>query len=281
MRITFGLFTTITEILPPGRVHAVEVSQSILWRPAGWWEITINRLSGRGLADGAADQFATVLPVGTRADVERVLRLLLPDLPETEWPLVFEHGILGPALDDPYTNTPRRARLLRPLSWKRNGFLLLPDALLMRRGAIWRSLAIFPLARLQSIGIEQGPIDRALSVAGIRAHTIQGRVDGRLGILDRDAALAVFEDTEAAAVVAATTDRSHRWAGEASAAQVPRACNPRSRAGDPGPRSLRRRSRSLQRRSPSPFRGRHRRTPDEPRRPPRRRASSARAGWAR
>ena len=178
VRITFGLFTTITEILPPGRVHAVEVDQSILWRPFGWWGITVNRLSGRGLADGANDQFTTVLPVGTRADVERVLRLLMPGLPESEWPLVFEHGILGPKAEDPYTNTPRRARLLRPLSWKRNGFLLLPDALLMRRGAIWRKLAVFPLARLQSIGIEQGPLDRALSVASIRAHTITGRVPG-------------------------------------------------------------------------------------------------------
>lgn len=215
VRITFGLFTTITEILPPGRVHALEVSQSILWRPAGWWEITVNRLSGRGLADGASDQFATVLPVGTRDDVERVLRLLLPDLPESEWPLVFADGLLGPTPDDPYTNTPRRARILRLLSWKRNGFLLLPDALLMRRGAIWRTLAIFPLARLQSIGIEQGPLDRALSVAGIRAHTIAGRVNGRLGILDRDAALDAFERVEAAAVAAASRDHSHRWAGEA------------------------------------------------------------------
>jgi putative membrane protein len=213
VRITFGLFTTITEILPPGRVHAVEVSQSILWRPAGWWEITVNRLSGRGLADGANDQFATVLPVGTRDDVERVLRLLLPDLPESEWPLVFAHGLLGPTSDDPYTNTPRRARVLRLLSWKRNGFLLLPDALLMRRGAIWRTLAIFPLARLQSIGVEQGPVDRALSVAGIRAHTITGRVNGRLGVLDRDAALGAFESIEAAALAAAGRDHSHRWAG--------------------------------------------------------------------
>ena len=214
VRITFGLFTTITEILPPGRVHAVEVSQSVLWRPAGWWEVTVNRLSGRGLADGAADQFATVLPVGTREDVERVLRLLMPDLPESEWPLVFEHGLLGPKPDDPYTNTPRRARVLRPLSWKRNGLLLLPDALLLRRGAIWRKLAIFPLARLQSIGIEQGPIDRALSVASIRAHTIAGRVSGGLGILDRDAALGAFEGVEAAALAAASRDHSHRWAGE-------------------------------------------------------------------
>ncbi|MET0673195.1 MAG: PH domain-containing protein, partial [Microbacterium pygmaeum] len=97
VRITFGLFTTVTEILPPGRVHAVQVTQSILWRPFGWWEITVNRLSGRGLADANADQFTTVLPVGTRTDVERVLRLLLPDLPEDEWPMVFEQGLLGPA----------------------------------------------------------------------------------------------------------------------------------------------------------------------------------------
>jgi putative membrane protein len=143
-----------------------------------------------------------------------VLRLLMPDLPESEWPLVFAHGLLGPTPDDPYTNTPRRARILRLLSWKRNGFLLLPDALLMRRGAIWRSLAIFPLARLQSIGIEQGPLDRALSVASIRAHTIAGRVNGRLAILDRDAALGAFEGVETAAIAAAARDHSHRWAGE-------------------------------------------------------------------
>jgi putative membrane protein len=192
-------------------VHAVEIDQSLFWRPFGWWAITINRLSGRGLADGASDQFTTVLPVGTRDDVERVLRLLMPGLPESDWPLLFEHGILGPAQDDPYTNTPRRARLLRPLSWKRNGFLLVPDALLLRKGVIWRTLAIFPLARLQSIGIEQGPLSRALSVASIRAHTIPGRMPGRLAVLDRDAALAVFERTEAAALAAASADHSHRW----------------------------------------------------------------------
>lgn len=235
VRITFGLFTTITEILPPGRVHAVEVAQSVLWRPAGWWEITVNRLSGRGLADGSNDQFTTVLPVGTRDDVERVLRLILPDLPESEWPMVFSHGLLGPTADDPYTNTPRRARILRPLSWKRNGFLLLPDALLMRRGAIWRSLAIFPLARLQSIGIEQGPLDRALSVAGIRAHTIAGRVNGRLGALDRDAALGAFEGVEAAAIEAAFRDHSHRWAGDADPVPVPVAAPPTTVEASPPP----------------------------------------------
>ena len=75
VRITFGLLTTVTEIVPPGRIHAVEVTQPILWRPAGWWIIRINRLSGRSATDANTDQFTTVLPVGTAADVERVLRL--------------------------------------------------------------------------------------------------------------------------------------------------------------------------------------------------------------
>ncbi len=46
VRVTFGLFTTVSEIVPPGRVHAVEVRQPLLWRPFGWWSVSVNRLSG-------------------------------------------------------------------------------------------------------------------------------------------------------------------------------------------------------------------------------------------
>ncbi|MFB8387327.1 PH domain-containing protein [Microbacterium sp. NPDC055910] len=217
VRITFGLFTTITEILPPGRVHAVQVSQSILWRRFGWWAVSVNRLSGRSATDVNSDQFATVLPVGTRADVERVLGLLLPGFPQDDWPLVIEQGLLRPSADDPFTTTPRRARLLRPLSWRRNGFQLTPHALLVRRGAIWRKLGIFPLARLQSVAIAQGPVDRRLRIANLQPHTILGPVSGALGIIDRDAVLDVFGEVIAAANAAAAVDSSHRWAGRASA----------------------------------------------------------------
>jgi putative membrane protein len=211
VRITFGLFTTITETLPPGRIHAVEISQPLFWRAAGWWRIRVNRLSGRSATDSAQQQFAEVLPVGTRADVERVLRLILPVLPEDAWPDVFEKGILGPAAEDPYTNTPRRARWLRPLSWRRNGFLLTPEALMLRSGVLRRALVVLPLARLQSIRISQGPVDRALDVANLTGHTVLGQVSGTLGILDRTAALDVWHGTAAGIVGAASRDRSHRW----------------------------------------------------------------------
>ena len=214
VRITFGLFTTITETLPPGRIHALEMSQPLLWRRFGWWRIRVNRLSGRSASDSAQQQFADVLPVGTRADLDRVLPLLLPVLGAEQWRALLDGGLERPQVDA-YTTTPPRARWLRPLSWRRNGFLLTPDALLMRTGWLRRALVVLPLARLQSIRVSQGPVDRAVRVANVTGHTVLGPVSGSLGILDRDDALGLWRDAAAAVIDAASRDRSHRWSSSA------------------------------------------------------------------
>ncbi len=214
VRITYGLFTTVTETLPPGRIFAVEVSQSLLWRPFGWWTIKINRMSGKSAVEqssGTAQQFNIVLPVGKRADVERVLAVILPDAPIADLPLVWEHGILGPVEGDPYKTMPRRAWWRRPLSWRRHGYALSEFGLLLRRGVVWRKLAIFPLARLQGVSISQGPIDRAQNVAEGQAHTVPGPVTGTVSGIERQDAIALLEGATAAAVLAASRDHTHRW----------------------------------------------------------------------
>ncbi len=220
VRITFGLFTTITETLPPGRVHAFEIRQPILWRRFGWWAIRVNRLSGRAATDTASIQFAEILPVGTRDDVERVLRLFLPDITADRWSELFTHGLLGPVADDPYTTTPKRAWWLRPLSWKRNGFQLAPPMLLLRSGVLRRALVLLPLARLQSVRVDQGPVDRLHDTANITGHTVLGQVSGSLGILDRAATVALWHETAGAVIEAASSDRSHRWSEEDAAAAL-------------------------------------------------------------
>ncbi|WP_188756169.1 PH domain-containing protein [Microbacterium album] len=215
VRITYGLFTTVTETLPPGRVFAVEVSQSLLWRPFGWWTVKVNRMSGKSAMQqqsGSAQQFSVVLPVGTREDVQRVLALVVPDAPVTDLPLVWEHGILGPVSGDPYRTMPRRARWRRPFSWRRHGYAVTPYALLLRRGRMWRKLAIFPLARLQGVSVAQGPVDRLQGVAWGQAHTVAGPVSGQVVGLDRADALAMFDEVRRGAVAAASADRTHRWA---------------------------------------------------------------------
>jgi putative membrane protein len=80
IRIGYGLFSTTNETLPPGRIHSVRVSQPLLWRPFGWWQISINRAS-RSSTDGSGHQGnSTLLPVGDETDVRRVLELVLPEL---------------------------------------------------------------------------------------------------------------------------------------------------------------------------------------------------------
>lgn len=214
VRITYGLLTTVTETLPPGRIFAVEVTQSLLWRPFGWWTIKINRMSGKSAAQqssSSAQQFNVVLPVGTRADVERVLSLILPDAPQSDIPLVWEHGILGPIAGDPYKTIPARAWWRRPLSWKRHGYAITEFGVLLRRGLLWRKLAIFPLARLQGVSASQGPIDRWQRVSGGQVHSIVGPISGTLSGLERDDAIALLADVSRAAAVAASRDHSHRW----------------------------------------------------------------------
>ncbi|WP_158865984.1 PH domain-containing protein [Leifsonia sp. AG29] len=217
VRVGFGLFSTSNETLPPGRIHAVEVLQPLLWRPFGWWQIRIDT-AGHSREKGAAGQpNTTMLPVGDKADVARVLELILPAFATEENRRLIEAGMTSRGRDG-FVGSPRRAVWIRPLSWRRTGFVLLDDAVLLRRGFVWRSLAIVPLARLQSLELEQGPLDAALSLAGARFHTVSGPVRPRLAAIDAKRSVDLFERVSERAIVAAGADRSHRW-GSAPAAE--------------------------------------------------------------
>lgn len=211
VRVGYGLLSTSNETLPPGRIHSISISQQLLWRPADWWEVKVNR-AGRSSAQGAAgQQNTTILPVGTRAEVFRVLELVLPGLVEEQTRAVIAAGLSKGSVDDGYTNSPRRAAILRWFSWRRNGFALRPDAVVLRRGAIWRELVVVPAARMQSVSVDQGPLDRALRLAGVHVHTVAGPINARLGALDAEDASRFFRDLARTAVVAAAADRTHRW----------------------------------------------------------------------
>jgi putative membrane protein len=222
VRIGYGLFSIRNDTLPPGRIHSVAVSQSLVWRPADWWTVRVNRASrtSSSSGDGQTQQQNTiVLPVGSREDVFKVLELLLPEMIGAgggDLRALLENGLAGKGGDDEFTTSPRRATVLRWFSWRRNGFALFPGVALLRRGAIWRELAIVPTPRIQSVAIEQGPIERSLRLAGVHLHTVAGPISPRIGALSADDAEALFRDAASAAVAAAGTDRSHRWrSGEA------------------------------------------------------------------
>ncbi len=214
VRVGFGLLSTTNDTLPPGRIHSVQVSQSILWRPAGWWQIKVNRASRSGSAN-QQEQRSVILPVGDIDDVLRVLALILPGIDHEQ---LLREGLVSKGGEDSFTNSPRRAAALRWFSWRRNGFALIPDAVVLRRGAIWRELVIVPQPRMQSVSVRQGPLLRALDLASVHAHTVAGPITARLGAVDRAIAIGLFERLAQAAVESARNDRSHRWrSGESTA----------------------------------------------------------------
>ncbi len=186
VRVGFGLLSTSNDTIPPGRIHAVEVVQPLLWRASGWWEIRITRASHSSSPGAAGQQNTSILPVGDRRDVDRVLGLVLPDLVGDQALALVAVGMTGRGgVDDGFTTSPRRAWILKPFSWRRTGFAVDASAFLVRRGVIWRRLVIVPHARTQGVDLTQGPIDRRLDLVSVRAATVAGPVDTRLGAIDR------------------------------------------------------------------------------------------------
>jgi len=217
VRIGYGLLSTANQTIPPGRVHAVEATQWVLWRAFGWWSIRVN-LAGQALAvSNEQQQHTLVLPVGTVADVHRVLALLLPDAVSEVDPLV-DAGLTGRGGEAGFTQAPRRAAWLRPFSWRRIGWTSAAGIVLVRRGALLRSLALVPLARMQSVAIEAGPVRRGLRLSSLRVHTVAGPVSVVAPVVDRTEADAAFERLAREAVERAADDHSQRW-GESSNAR--------------------------------------------------------------
>jgi putative membrane protein len=207
IRIGFGLLSTSNETLPPGRIHAVQITQPLLWRIPGWWRIRINRASSSQTSGAAGQANTTILPVGDVRDVLRVLELMLPELDAA----TIEVGLVSRGGDDGFVNSPRRARIVRWFSQRRNGFALRNGVALLRVGAIWRSLALVPLARAQSVTVDQGWFARRLRLATVRVHTVAGPVVAVLGAVDSTTAGAFLRDTSVAMIEASGADRTHHW----------------------------------------------------------------------
>ncbi|MCP2049051.1 PH domain-containing protein [Paenarthrobacter histidinolovorans] len=218
IRLRYGLLDTQAQTLPPGRIQAVMVRQPPIWRLFGWYRMHVN-VAGYGAAgnsDGAARTM--LLPVGLKSDVLRMMSLVLPDPGVDEPAAVFNAGLEGlapaghvPAGTDGFVTTPRRARLLAPLGWRRNGFLATGTALLIRSGRWWRTLVMVPHQRTQSMALHQGPLARRFAVADLVLHTTAGPVIPRVFQAGVTEAVELFDRQAARAREARKRQTSEQW----------------------------------------------------------------------
>lgn len=181
LRLRHGLLEQSSQTVPPGRIQAVRLSQPLLWRVKGWWRVDVNVA---GYTSSGEDQNGgvghTLLPVGTRDEVVSVLWFVLPDLGvqgQESAGAVVDAAMTGVGQDHSFVVSPRQARWLDPISWRRNGFRITRTVLLVRRGALRRELVLVPHARTQSLGITQGPLERRLGLATFALHSTPGPID--------------------------------------------------------------------------------------------------------
>ncbi len=179
LRLRHGLLEHRTQTVPPGRVQAVRLSQPLLWRHNDWWRLRVNVAGYTRREDSRRDTESLLLPVGTREEAMAVLSFVLPDLgvPTGEDPRrVLAAGLSGSGPGDGFVTDPRAARWLDPLAWRRNGYRVTGEALVIRRGRLHRHLDLVPHARTQSCGVRQALLQRALGVASFHLHSTPGPI---------------------------------------------------------------------------------------------------------
>lgn len=217
IRVSRGLASVTSETIPPGRIFSITITQSILWRPFGWWKVSYGRATTPTASSGNSNQAAmgtVLLPVGNKQDVAAILRLVVS--PERVPFVMCEALESSSGIESGFITSPKRARPFRWFSRKRNGIHANDELFVLRKGAIWRSAIVVPAARVQSIAITQGPIYGLAKLAKIQFHTVGLLGVHTLGALDQRDSAAVFDHANTTVRGAMVSDTTESWGKSAT-----------------------------------------------------------------
>jgi putative membrane protein len=160
LALRYGLVETRSQTVPLRRVQSIGVTWPLLWRVKGWGRL---RLDVAGLAGEKPDddkRSDRLLPVGDAWTARALVAEVLP-------------GVDLAAL--PTSPPPDRARWLHPIALSSIGAGLTEHVFVAKWGLLTRELTLVPYARIQSVRVVQGPVQRLLALATVYADTAGGR----------------------------------------------------------------------------------------------------------
>ena len=158
--VRHGLLETRSQVVPPHRVQSVGVTWPLLWRGKRWLHLRLDVAGYAGPPNTHDKRSDRLLPVGDNSTGRALVWDVLP-------------GVDLLAL--PTTPPPDRARWLHPFALRRFGAGLTDHVFVTRWGLLTRELSLVPYARLQSVRVVQGPIQRWLRLATVHADAAGGR----------------------------------------------------------------------------------------------------------
>ena len=181
-----GLTDLHSTSVPLHRVQAVGLVQPVFWRLLGWWRLHVNVAGAGSRADEETE--TVLLPVGTMAEALGMVALIRPGLDDA----LGVAALTGQGPQQGFTIASRRAQVLDPWSWRRKGYAVTDACVLVRSGALRREAQVVPHARIQALGLRQGPLQRWRGVATVTIAFTRGPVRvavAHLGLLDAEAFL--------------------------------------------------------------------------------------------
>jgi putative membrane protein len=160
LAVRYGLIETRSQIVPLHRVQSVTVTWPLLWRSKRWLHLRLDIAGYAGPQHHNDKRSDRLLPVGDLATGRFLVWEVLPG---------------ADLLALPTTPPPSRARWLHPFALRYLGASLGNEVFVTRWGLLTRQLQLLPYARLQSVRVVQGPIQRLLRLATVYADTAGGR----------------------------------------------------------------------------------------------------------
>lgn len=211
LRLRAGLVQRAAETIPTGRIQAVRKVQPLLWRPMGWCRIEVEvggRQRRRRENADVGRQRRVLLPVGNSASAEHLLSLVATHIPVT--------GARPPA----------RALWKAPLSYHFLTAAWNGSWAMATNGRVRLTTTWVPLAKVQSLRLVQGPLQRRLGLATLWVDAA-GRRDST-ALRDR-------VTPEAARLIAELTDSCREARREPNPPPAPRPdSTPPSADAEPG-----------------------------------------------
>lgn len=160
LQVRRGLFELSSQTISLNRLQGVVVSEPRLWKGLGWARLDV---SIAGYASSSDDEggpaASTVLPVGDRALVLWLARHMLVGVDPDRVAL---------------TAPPTRARWVSPVGRRFMGAGANESAIVSREGWLTRRTHVVPHARVQSLRVTQGPVQRMLGLADVHVDSPPG-----------------------------------------------------------------------------------------------------------
>ncbi len=186
LRLRSGLVQTAAETIRPGRVQAVRLVEPLFWRAFGWCRLEVDVAGPRQRRENRSEgqRLRALIPVGSRADADRMLGELLTAPPRPTHP------------------APSGARVKTPLSYHFLAWAGDDRYVVASRGRICRKTTWVPLEKVQSIRWVQGPWQRRLGLATVRLDVAGRRVTASIqdrGVAEADELLGRLPDLARAA----------------------------------------------------------------------------------